>query len=1521
MKMRYGKKAISFVLALIMLACVIPASVLAAPESSFVLVAESDGKLVIAPEYVTYAEGANIGEALMNSSHSFEGIEDGQVYAIDGAAGNYTRSDQNGSYDLATPAQDVTHYRFSEDTGSSQPSEGLVLLMTAMADYLLEPADVQAAAKSAYDAAYNNFVGITSDSAKVLAKDLTDAVSAYKAGQDGEKFAVSFSDGTDLYTAERYEGISITVNNAYGKSWTDDGDGVVELTADNYDFAIVHNGLHIEGSFALTENATVTAALPAENWLLTDSFRLSGSYGAESDDDTVSHFSDDEFKVGTWNGRYVTAVVPDTFTGTVYTNTQYNSELLSEVPEIVALYTTTAGEKKEFTCTFDSLTTGPVNVLSRGANGNTVIYRVSSEGSDGYTYSQDYTVVLERKPSLKSVTVVDQRGVDQAATIAFDSKVTAYDYKVLDTVTEVTVSAEGLEDSYDIKVNGEDIGSGVTVAVAENTTIEVSVSANGYETVYTLNILKGEGKGLSFITASADVEIHVENSNGVVMPYEKFKEGTSGNRYQYTLVPGEVYSYVATAGEYYHVKDEFTLEEVANSTIKVDVSREDWLTEMALGTGQQANKKGSIAMDSEFASGDHSYNVVMEDTESKIYLWVNAGADYTVEAIYTQIHGSSLYHNVEKTIALTAGSKTGKQLTRVLLAENPYGNTVTIRLSKQDGGMTYYQDYELVVERRLSLKNLTAQCGGSVAVLMHEDGTDGYVPSVRKYEITVPMAADSLTLYPVSYIREASGGSYNTCYGDAETGYRAKVDGVDVTEAGEAVIELDGTINTQTVTIEVTNDNVPNLSETYIIDILKSPPVEVTFNFSPEDAILSLTEVVSDSRVWKNDGTYMICEGFTYSYTLTKYGYVGQRGTIEVTRNAENALVLILDGTEYAVEEKGQGGAVTIDWALEKAAENSSIDTTIKSEWSDFRGGHNNNAVTDAPIPISAEEGTLYWANQLGEGYDSNAVGSPIIVDGDIITYAGNMIYRVDAVSGEVLATGEMDHKSSFAITPPVYYEGMVFVALSNGAVQAFNAATLESLWVYTDALGGQPNCPLTVKNGYLYTGFWNQETQKANFICISVTDEDPTQEKEAKCETWYYSQVGGFYWAGAYVSDDFVIVGTDDGKAGYSSQTSQLLMIEPLTGKLLDSWTGLDADIRCTVVYDEVTDAYYFTSKGGTFYCVQVENLKFVNKWTVELTNGKGGTPMSTSSPSVYNGRAYIGVSGVGQFSAYSGHNITVIDLNKRAIAYQVETHGYPQTSGLLTTAYEDESGYVYVYFFDNMTPGKLRVIRDKAGQTAPDYVTTEGSYTTAYALFTPTGDQAEYAICSPIVDEYGTVYFKNDSAHLMAFGSAIEKIEVTALPDKTTYMPGEKFDPAGMVVTATYTNGKTRDITNYVTYSTEALTAEDAEFTVTFEYVLYHNQEDGTSMKAGVVSTTPYTTIDLVITDGTLTLGDVNGDGDVNREDAQLILDYEAQVRTSLPVKAAADVSGDGNIDSNDAVLILQFADGKFDKFPAEA
>ena len=1512
MKQYLRKRLACLLLSVLLLIGCLPVTALAA-ENGFILVAEAGGKLVIAPEYISCTAGQTVAQALSASGHTFTGLDTGMISAIDGVTGNFTRSDENGGYDLSVSAASIGYLRFSEDM-DSKPSDGLKQLMTAMADYKKKASDVQAAAKKEYDTARDLFVGINSESAKTLAANLNDTVRNYENTLTGEHFAVRFTDGSAAYSDDNYPGVSITAVNAYGKQWTDDGDGVLNLPKGDYTFCVEQAGLRFAGKIAVSAAATVSAELPQSEWLITDTFRISGSYGEETNKD--NKFTDEEWQPGQWSDREVTVPVLDTFTGAVYAYAEYDTGLLEEIPTLTAIYTlASTGERMEKALAFQSLASGAYSVLARGAAGNTVIYRITSQGEDGYTYSQDYTVHFDRVPTLASIQVKDQSGVDQAASIPFAPDTMEYTYKVLDTVTAVTITGQPLESGYTVTVDGKNAASGATVTVSGETVIPVTVSANGYSSTYTLTIQPGEGRSLSFLSERS-VTVEVVNSNGVVMPYTTLRESATQNRYRYILVPGETYHYVATQNTYYHITDDFSLEEVADSTITVDFSSMgDWLTDMAYGKNAAASDKNSLKTDASFTPANHSYTVSYEDTELAVYAWVTGSEkDLSIQAIYNQVFNSSLYHGKERIIDLTSDATSGVQLNRLLMQRNPIENTVTVRLTKEENGVTLYQDYVTHFNRTLTLKDMTAKCDGAAAALEKGDGTKGFTPGVKTYSVTVSMAAQNLELFLSRY-------ESNTCYGEEDVGYRIKVDGTDVTAEGGAVISLDGTINTQTVTVTVENDKAPDGTGIYTLNILKSPPVAVTFQAEPADALLHLRDVLTGVQQLPDDaGHYLLCEGSSYSYALTKYGYASVSGTLTVTRNDAGALV-ISNGTEtYPVTETENGGAATIAWTLNEAAANPAIDPYIPAQWADFRGSDTNNGVTNALLPTAAQDGTLYWANQLGVGFDSDAVGSPILVDGDIITYAGDKIYRVDAISGEVKIKANMDHKSSFSITPPVYADGMVFVALSGGTVQAFNAATLESLWIYTDKLGGQPNCPLTVKNGYLYTGFWNSEVGDANFVCLSITDEDPAQSKESKCASWYYTSKGGFYWAGAYVADDFLLVGTDDGAAGYTSQTSRLLLLDPATGAVLDSWDNLNADIRSTVVYDVETDAYYFTSKGGTFYSVQVTgDRKLTNKWSVKLANGVGGVPMSTSTPVVYNGRAYIGVSGAGQFTPYSGHNITVIDVTARSIAYRVETQGYPQTSGLLTTAYEQESGCVYVYFFDNMTPGKLRVLRDRAGQTAPDYVTTEGSYTTAYALFTPTGDQAQYAICSPITDEYGTVYFKNDSARLMAYGSAIERLEITQQPTKTTYAEGETFDPAGMVVTAVYANGVSRDVTAYVTYKTEPLDAGDAEFAVSFPYVMYHNEENGTEMTSGVETMVPAVTLNLTVGDGLP--GDVNGDGKIDQADAQMILDYEAKRMDGTLSLKTADVSGDGVIDSNDAVLILQYAAGTLKEFPAAA
>ena len=105
---------------------------------------------------------------------------------------------------------------------------------------------------------------------------------------------------------------------------------------------------------------------------------------------------------------------------------------------------------------------------------------------------------------------------------------------------------------------------------------------------------------------------------------------------------------------------------------------------------------------------------------------------------------------------------------------------------------------------------------------------------------------------------------------------------------------------------------------------------------------------------------------------------------------------------------------------------------------------------------------------------------------------------------------------------------------------------TLESLWVYKDPLKGQGNTVITYHDGYVYTGYWGSETKEANLVCVSVKDEDPTNTLEEKTATWTYTHAGGFYWAGSYVTDDFLLVGTDDGQSDYTSRPQGSFLLIP---------------------------------------------------------------------------------------------------------------------------------------------------------------------------------------------------------------------------------------------------------------------------------------------------------------------------------------------------------------------------------------
>ena len=1380
-------------------------------DGSFYLAATAAERVIIAPECVNYTAGQTIAQALLASGHTFEGLEDGSVYQIDGVAGEFQRSDETGDHSLTKQASEISFFCFVEN-GTAKPSEARQALICTMADYLCEEADVRAYAKDVYDEALQQFVGISDENASTCAAQITAKIGEYETSLRST-MTVIFSGMGD--------GCKITAVSAYGKIYDDtEHPGRLDLPDGSYDFTVQKGALRVSGKISVPETTTVSVTMPDGGWLATSSFAVSNDYN----NDYHTGFNAGKYVLEQSDHTFI-AKIPDTFSGQLFLY------LPKSDVTATAIYTDTTQTEQKTAITLGSYNSPISKVLAKNCVGNTVTIRLNKQdGANGFTQSEDYTLQLDRMPTLSALTVT-AGGAAQAAKENFaPEKTFAYTYPVLSTAASVQIQPTAFSVGSEIIVDDKALtsGSAEVTLTGDTTAVSVVVRNGGYATTYTLTFEKASGKEVTFNMGSGiTLEVYNKNGNLIGRWIDQPFVGCD-------LVPDTGYYYIATKDTYYHETQTFSVTaDSAPSFPTINVAARPALTSLAFGSDAGKRYYGDYGAYTNSSVAAHEYTIFVPDGYSFPAIW--ATADGTVAVRYAQIMGTA-DNGTERTVSVPTSDSTtgGTILSYLMLSGNPYGNEATLRVSKKSGSKTYYADYLLHFKRTLSLDGLTLRRDGDLLTLNRldadgkETGTLGFAPGTEQYSVTVPAAQPFISLAAVLRNKTLR-------YGDTDNGYALKiaVDGKIVTEGTAAEIPLNGTEVSQKITLTISHPDAPS-NRVYTITVKKAASTKIHFTLNPENAILFLEEAVSGSRVWPDEnGAYPFSTGFTYNYLLTAPGYLGKSGTMTLEEQ-NGTLQLVLDDTPQ--------GTGSVSLTLEKATEGKPL-TKFKAEWPDFRGNSDNNAVAAAKTPIAAADGMLYWAKKIGSfstGTDGNASGgsavsSPILVNGALIVYAGNTLYRIDKDTGETLQTGTMAGESSFSINSATYADGMLFVALSDGRVQAFNAETLDSLWIYTDPLGGQSNCPVTVCDGYVYTGFWNGETGDANYVCLSVTDEDPDKPLEAKTATWRYTKAGGFYWAGAYVSKELMLLGTDDGEQGYTNGYGSILLMDPKTGRVLDRTDAPRGDVRSSICYAD--GAYYATSKGGDFIRITLsaDKRSIAKVDILALENGVGGTAMSTSTPVVYNGRAYVGVSGSAQFNSYCGHNITVIDLSgAMSIAYRVETKGYPQTSGLLTTAYEKNGNdYVYVYFFDNYTPGTMRMLRDAKGQKQADLITVEEGKNTAYAIFTPNGAQAQYAICSPIVDENGTIYFKNDSCFLMAYGSTIKELNATTTVD--TYEAGKAFSMKGVTVTVTLANGETRNVTAMMSAPTTPLEAEQTAVTLTLGkgQTMYHNVPTGSAMK----------------------------------------------------------------------------------------
>ena len=917
--------------------------------------------------------------------------------------------------------------------------------------------------------------------------------------------------------------------------------------------------------------------------------------------------------------------------------------------------------------------------------------------------------------------------------------------------------------------DGKDYSFTVTIADDYEMEDNFVVKANG-ET-----LTAGESGSYTVENVTADLTITVEGvvkkqaaSHAVTLTpgegYTLTGEATAedGKDYTFTVTVSEGYDaanmVVKVNGEEVTAVDGiYTVEKVSSDlTITVEgvteaVQKTAGLSVLKFGDTSTEAKAQMFQLIPAFDPAVKEYTVLVPDNSNMFYAWATKADDRSSSTTITA-KWVNLNVDTEKTQALTSGKASGQNLAGFA----PTGTKVnTMTVTVVDGD--FKDEYKLT----------SVRVAPSLTALSLDGIRFAESFSASKTAYTATTAAESVTVTATprdeSYTVTVNGGSNTT-------------------------VPLN--LGENKINVVVTNPG--GYTNTYTITVTRLAAIEVGFTVDPADAKVTVWDSNKD-RIAPTDGKYSVMADAEYTYLVQSDSYVSQKSTFKFSESS------------------------TIDITLAVATENPNLDRSITAEWGNFRNGDNNLGITNAKTPYAPEDTELLWAVKHGTGWAA-APGSPIMVDGDIYTYSGSTIRRLNSMTGETVTEGTMVGSSSYSIVPMTYGDGMVFVGLSDGRIQAFNAKTLESLWVYTDELGGQPNCPITYKDGYIYAGFWNSEARNANFACINTVDEDHASATEVKYASWTYTRAGGFYWAGAYVTDKLAIVGTDDGARGYDTNGAALLVFDRYTGEKLDAHEGIRGDLRSNVSHDPESDRVFFTTKGGILGNAQIDwdTGKILDYKEVVIKDAQGNAnAMSTCTPSVYNGRIYIGVAGTSQFGANSGHGIAVYNLNgdgSMTQAYVYAIVGYPQTSAMVSTAYSAEDGSVYIYLPYNYTPGGISVLKDKPGQTAP--VTTTGS---GYSeVFTPAAPLAQYCICSTIADQYGTLYYKNDSCYMMAITSKIESLEITQYPTITENEDGS-ITVDGLKAVTKLKNGEERDVSNYVSV---VKNEETGGYTVSYTY-----------------------------------------------------------------------------------------------------
>ena len=410
-----------------------------------------------------------------------------------------------------------------------------------------------------------------------------------------------------------------------------------------------------------------------------------------------------------------------------------------------------------------------------------------------------------------------------------------------------------------------------------------------------------------------------------------------------------------------------------------------------------------------------------------------------------------------------------------------------------------------------------------------------------------------------------------------------------------------------------------------------------------------------------------------------------------------------------------------------------------RPDWTaSWNGFGNAGGTTLVNTPTPTESAAELWKVNLATAADKS-LGDPIIVGGYVFVTTNSELVKIDN-AGKVVARVSKGG-TTYYFSRPVYADGLIISANDDGSVYAFSAETLECVWktsaLETPAAGGryQANSTMTVANGCVYAEFEagagaTGTASAGAMVCVDIAT---GQVKWTKLTVKSDDSTGeGYYWAGAAASGSDLVIGDESG---------YVKLIDGSTGDIKSSVKLSGAPIRSTVVYAgteggkqtylvvtrQPATMYKIVRDGDTLSIATTADGK--QQLSCEFAN------ISTSTPAVANGKAYIG----GSDSTNSGV-FTVIDLATMKVETTANMGKYAEVKASPIASVQGSD--VYAYFTCNKTPGAVYCFNQSTGEVAE--------------IYTPSGSNAGYCTASVIADARGNLYYTNDSGTLFALKAA---------------------------------------------------------------------------------------------------------------------------------------------------------------------